>query len=202
MSEETGAKYIPETTTEDFYKAGLVDEGIYRFEVNQAKIIDVPIKKENLKEGGPTHFQKMLIQTTLVENSFGTYNPAEDRGARITESIPLYGKALRRLAAIYRALTGQPSVVRLSEETQKEIIDYPAMAASMGGTSAWAAIMYRNRQEKNPDTGKYEDTDQVDAKYGWSFAQSPEQVRAPDDFLKRIQEAEEAIEETADEVPF
>jgi hypothetical protein len=216
MTEETTEETTPvsyeETSSEDFWKAGLVDEGIYRFEVLKADVRKYPISAERREKDanghpiGPTHFRKLVVRTQLLEDSLGVYEAGRSTDI-ITESIPLYGKSLRRLAKFYQALTNSTPVVRIEEGTGKELIDYDAMAASMGGCIAWGAVVHKNRQKKNPDTNQYENTDEIDSKYAWSFAQSPDQVRAPQELQKKLAEIQQKLESgdtevVEDEVPF
>lgn len=161
----------------DFFKGGLVDEAIYRFEIVKAVIETKQAKKDNPSKGVKIgdEFQKLLVTLQLQEDKDGNYAPT--RKDNLIDSFPLYGKSLRRLAGLYKAVTGAvPTVV--TDDNGEEVIDFDAIADSLTGGCAWGVVTHRNRQEEQPD-GTYEDTEEVDAKFGWQFASSPDAVRVP-----------------------
>jgi hypothetical protein len=160
MSEST----MPAT---DFFKAGLPDEDIYLFEVERMRVQEFTNKENGSK------YKKMLGTFMLKENHKGTYKGKD----RVSESFPLYGKSLRRLANLYKAITGQTPVVVVNEEGE-EVIDFDAIADELNGGRAWGPLSHRKRQRRTED-GTYEDTDETDAKFGWSFADKPDAVRPP-----------------------
>ena len=159
---------------QEFFEAGLVEENIYRFDVDMMEVRTYKVRDP--KPGQNTEFQKIVGRLTLRESQDGSYEVAPGKNPdAITESFPLYGKSLRRLAGLYRAITGTTPTVVVNDEGE-EVIDFDAIAAELRGGSAWGVVTKRNRQEKNDD-GVYEDTEEVDSKFGWSFADSPDGVR-------------------------
>jgi hypothetical protein len=181
----------------EFFEAGLVDENIYRFEIVNMEVREY--KKRDPKPGESPTFEKMVGSFELKESADGTYELAPGKNPqKITESFPLYGKALRRLASLYRAVTGTAPTILVDEDTGEEIIDFQAMAAELRNGLAWGVVLKKNRQEKNAE-GVYEDTDEVDSKFGWSFASSPDQVRPPKELAERLErEAAAAAEVEAE----
>jgi hypothetical protein len=182
-------------SAKEFFTGGLVDEALYRFEITKTEVQTKKAKKANPAKGVEIgdEFKKLLITFELQEDDKGNYTPS--RKDRLVDSFPLYGKSLRRLAGLCKAVTGAPPTVVTDEDTGEEVIDFDAIADSLNGGCAWGCVMHRNRQEEKDD-GTWEDTEEVDAKFGWSFAQSPESVRIPKPVQERIEkrEAEEANE--------
>jgi hypothetical protein len=161
----------------DFFKAGLPDEGIYLFEIDRMRVQEFTNGETGEK------YKKMLGTFLLESNHDGSYEPRNNK-ERVSESFPLYGKSLRRLANLYKAVTGQTPVVTVNEEGQ-EVIDFNAIADELNGGRAWGPLAHRKRQQKKDD-GTYEDTDETDAKFGWSFADSPDGVRPSKELAAKL----------------
>ncbi len=184
----------------DFAEAGLVPEGIYRFDVAKSEIQKFAAKRDNpdkgIKKG--QEFKKLVVFLELLEELDGKYTP-KGRNERLPDSFPLYGKSLRRLAGIYKAVTGTTPTIVTDEETGEEVIDFDAICDALTGGKAWGVVTHRARQaETSP--GVYEDTDEIDAKFGWSFSDTPEGVKVPKIVQKRweeeaTKEAEGGVEE-------
>ena len=160
----------------DFFKAGLPDENIYRFEISSMRV------KEYTNQDTQEKYSKILGSFVLQEAIDGHYDPRKKD--RVSESFPLYGKSLRRLANLYKAIMGTTPVVTVNDKGE-EVIDFAAIADELNGGIAWGALAHRKRQQKNDD-GTYEDTDETDAKFGWSFADTPEGVRPSADLASRL----------------
>jgi hypothetical protein len=183
-------------SAKDFFEGGLVNEAVYRFEITKASVETLKAQRDNPSKGVKKgdEFKKLLVTFQLEEDHKGTYNPT--RKDRLIDSFPLYGKSLRRLASLYKAVTGSTPTVVTDEETGEDIIDFDAIADALAGGCAWGVVTHRNRQTETDD-GTWEDTDEVDAKFGWSFAGSPEGVRVPKPVQERWNTAEEEEEEAA-----
>jgi hypothetical protein len=160
----------------DFFEAGLPDEGVYRFTIDKMQV------REFTSQTTGEKYKKMIGSFVLEEDSLGSYEPRNKD--RVSESFPLYGKSLRRLANLFKAVTGRTPVVTVNEDGD-EVIDFDAMADELNGGSAWGPLMHRKRQQRQED-GTYEDTDETDAKFGWSFAEKPDAVRVPQDLATKL----------------
>jgi len=160
----------------DFFTGGLPDENIYRFSIDNMKVKEYRNKETN------EPYTKMVGNFVLKESIDGSYKPKSPE--RVNESFPLYGKSLRRLANLYKAIMGNTPVVTVNDEGE-EVIDFNAIADELNGGVAWGALSHRKRQQKQDD-GTYEDTDETDAKFGWSFSDTPEEVRPAADLAARL----------------
>jgi hypothetical protein len=160
----------------DFFTGGLPDEGIYLFEIDRMRVQEYTSKKTGDK------YKKMLGTFVLQSNHDNTYQPRSKD--RVSESFPLYGKSLRRLANLYKAVTGRTPVVTVDEEGN-EVIDFDAIADELNGGRSWGPLTHRKRQVETSE-GVWEDTDETDAKFGWSFADKPDDVRPPKNLAEKL----------------
>jgi hypothetical protein len=160
----------------DFFTSGLPDEGIYLFEIDRARV------QEYTNQQTGDKYKKLLATFVLQENHDGSYKPRSKD--RVSESFPLYGKPLRRLANLYKAVTGSTPTVTV-DKTGNEVIDFDAIADEINGGLAWGPLSHRKRQERKED-GTYEDTDETDAKFGWSFSDKPDGVRPSQDLAQKL----------------
>ena len=160
----------------DFFEAGLPSEGVYRFEIDRMQVREFTSQQTGDK------YKKMIGTFVLQEDSQGTYEPRSKD--RVSESFPLYGKSLRRLANLFKAVTGTTPIITVNDEGS-EVIDFDAMADELNGGTAWGPLQHRKRQQRLED-GTYQDTDETDSKFGWSFASTPDNVRVPHDLAARL----------------
>jgi hypothetical protein len=158
----------------DFFTGGLPAEDIYLFEVERMRVQEYTSQKDGSK------YKKMLGTFVLLENRLGTYKGKD----RVSESFPLYGKSLRRLANLHKAITGSTPVVVVNEAGE-EVIDFDAIADGLNGGRAWGPLSWRKRQQRKDD-GTYEDIDDTDAKFGWSFSDKPDGVRPSADLAAKL----------------